>query len=208
MHWGSKLSVLLLTVAALALLGLTGCMDGLLPSSTTNAAAADQTTDNAGDDASAGVATGVLGSEPETTSAPACVATGAPATPVHQAMFDALNEYRTANGLPKLIYSKTLEAAADAQVIDMWQRSFFAHVNPDGLNPGQRAVNAGFCHQYVGENLAAGQSTLERAMAAWKNSPGHNANMLQPAYVYVGVSYSVDLNGRYYWAQELAYELP
>jgi uncharacterized protein YkwD len=207
MHWGSKLSTFVLSVAALALLGCVGCVDGLLPASPASPATEDITS-NTADDASAGVATGVLGTEPETINAPLCVAVGEPATPAHQAMFDALNEYRVANGLPKLIYSKTLEIAADAMVIDLWQRSFFAHINPDGLNPGQRAVNAGFCHQYVGENLAAGQNTLDRAMTAWKNSPGHNANMLHPAYVYVGVSYSVDTNGRYYWAQELAYELP
>lgn len=149
-----------------------------------------------------------LEDEPAGQSVPLCVEPGEPATPTHQAMFDALNAYRLEHGLSPLIYSKRLEAAADDQVRDLWQRGFFAHVNPDGKNPGQRAVAAGFCHQYVGENLAAGQMTIANAMTAWKNSPGHNANMLEPDYVYVGVSHSVDPNGRHYWAQEFAYELP
>jgi len=203
MYRGFAYLALLTSCMVAAFLGCAGCVD-LLPTPP----ATEDTTTNSADDASAGVATGVLSQTVTSTDAPACVDVGEPATPMHQAMFEALNEYRAANGLPPLIYSKTLEAAADAQAVDLWERAFFAHVNPDGQNPGQRAVAAGFCHEYVGENLAAGQNTLDKAMTAWKNSPGHNANMLQPAYVYVGVSYSVDANGRYYWAQELAYELP
>lgn len=203
MHRGSAHLAFFASCLAATWLACAGCTDllAILPAS------AELTTDSP-DDAAASVATGVLGESVTSTDAPACVDAGEPATAMHLAMYEALNEYRLANGLPALIYSKTLEAAADAQVVDLWQRSFFAHINPDGLNPGQRAVAAGFCHEYVGENLAAGQSTLEKAMTAWRNSPGHNANMLQSAYVYVGVSYSVDVNGRHYWAQEFAYELP
>jgi uncharacterized protein YkwD len=203
MHRGYANPAFLMSGLVLAFLGCAGCVD-LLPALPDT----EETINNAADDASAGVATGVLGDTATSTDAPVCVEVGQPASDMHLAMYEALNEYRVANGLSPLIYSKTLEAAADAQAVDLWQRSFFAHVNPDGENPGQRAVAAGFCHEYVGENLAAGQNTLEKAMTAWKNSPGHNANMLQPAYIYVGVSYSVDTNGRYYWAQELAYELP
>ena len=146
--------------------------------------------------------------EPAGRSAPPCVALGEPSSAIHQAMFESLNQYRRENGLPPLIYSTRLEAAAESHLRDLWQRNFFSHTNPDGKGPGARAVAAGFCHQYVGENLAAGQTTVENAMQAWKNSPGHNANMLEPLYVYVGVSYSIDPSGRRYWAQEFAYELP
>lgn len=139
---------------------------------------------------------------------PACVDIGQPGAPTQLAMLEALNAYRAEQGLTPLIYSKRLEAAANGQVVDLWQRGFFAHVNPDGLGPGERAVAVGFCHKYVGENLAAGQKSVGAVMTAWKNSPGHNENMLEPRYVYVGVSYSTDTNGRMYWAQEFAYDLP
>lgn len=137
-----------------------------------------------------------------------CYALGDPQTATHQALLDALNAYRIANGVEPLIYSRRLEAAADAMVLDLWERDFFAHVNPDGDGPGDRALAAGFCHKYVGENLAAGQRSIPAVMEAWKNSPGHNANMLEPRYKYVGVGFSVDANGRLYWAQEFAYQLP
>lgn len=137
-----------------------------------------------------------------------CVEVDEPSGPIRQAMLEALNQYRQENGLPTLIYSRRLEAAADGHVRDLWERGFFAHINPEGKDPGARAVAAGFCHQYVGENLAAGQNTVENAMRAWKNSPGHNQNMLEPLYIYVGLGHSIDPSGRHYWGQEFAYELP
>jgi hypothetical protein len=50
------------------------------------------------------------------------------------------------------------------------------------------------------------QSTLEKAMNAWKNTR-HNANMLQSAYVYVGVTTPLTPTAALL-AQEFAYELP
>lgn len=142
------------------------------------------------------------------TPTPACAQFGQPASTTHRAMFDAINAYRAENGLKPLIYSKTLEAAADLHVQDLWQRRFFEHVNPDGQNPGDRAAAEGFCHRYVGENIAAGQLTVQAVMEAWKNSPGHNANMLEPEYTYVGMGHFIDPTGRPYWGQEFAYDVP
>lgn len=140
--------------------------------------------------------------------APPCIQIGTPRSDLHREMFEQLNDYRARHGLEPLIYSVKLEETADLHVMDLWQRGFFAHINPDGQNPGDRALEAGFCHKYVGENLAAGQNTVDRAMQAWINSPSHNENMLEPDYVYVGMGYSVDGNGRAYWAQVLAFDVP
>ncbi|HOW69797.1 MAG TPA: CAP domain-containing protein [Phycisphaerae bacterium] len=139
---------------------------------------------------------------------PACVNNGQARTAIHAELFAELNQYRAGLGLNPLIYSKTLEAAADDQVQDLFERSFFAHVNPDGEDPGARAVRAGFCHKYVGENLAAGQVTVLQVMQAWKDSPTHHLNMIDPDYVYVGIGYYVDPFGRRYWAQEFGFDLP
>lgn len=123
-------------------------------------------------------------------------------------MLEQLNAYRAQNGLEPLIYSKTLEAAANAQAKDLFARNFFDHINPDGKDPGDRALDARFCHKYVGENIAAGQTSVTAVMQAWKNSPHHNENMLDPDYVYVGMGYYVDPSGRQYWAQEFAFDVP
>lgn len=138
----------------------------------------------------------------------ACVIPGKPATPVQRRMFRQLNEYRQEHGLEQLVYSKQLEAAAQVHLQDMCERGYFAHITPEGLTPGNRAMDSGFCHEYVGENLAAGQLTAKAALRAWDNSPSHQVNMLEPNYVYVGVGHFVDpVTGRQYWAQEFAYQL-
>jgi len=128
--------------------------------------------------------------------APACARIDEPETAIQLAMYNELNRYRAENGLPPLLYSKTLETAIEGHVEDLWGRSFFSHTNPDGENPGDRALRAGFCHKYVGENIAAGQTSVEHVMQAWKDSPPHNVNMLEPKYVYVGMGYSTDQFGR------------
>lgn len=143
-----------------------------------------------------------------TAPAPDCLELGEPSTETHRALFEALNNYRIANGLEPLLYSRRLEEAADAHVRDMAQRGYFAHLNPEGETPGGRAVAVGFCHDYVGENLAAGQRSVEAAQRAWENSPSHNENMLEPAYRYVGVGYYVSDTGRMFWTQEMAYDVP
>jgi hypothetical protein len=145
---------------------------------------------------------------PSDVAAPPCAEYGAPVSITHRAMLDAVNLYRLENGLRPLVYSKRLEVAGDALVRDLWGRSFFAHIDPDGRTPGDRAVAADFCHSYVGENIAAGQTSVQAVMEAWKNSPSHDRNMLEPDYVYVGMGHFVDPNGRQYWAQEFALDYP
>ncbi|MBN1341615.1 MAG: CAP domain-containing protein [Phycisphaerae bacterium] len=142
----------------------------------------------------------------------ACLGAGSPSTAIHQALFDALNLYRMQNGLSPLKYSTTLEKAADDNARDQYQRHFFDHINPDGDGPDDRAVDAGFCHPYVGENIAYGQNvlaTVTEVMEGWKASPTHNASMLEPDFEYVGMGYyhvTVGLDNLYYWAQLLAFD--
>lgn len=137
-----------------------------------------------------------------------CMVLGEPTDETHKALLEELNNFRAVNGLEPLVYSVRLQMAADAHAKDLYEREFFAHINPDGENPGQRAVRLGFCHEYVGENIAAGQKSVEAAQIAWENSPSHRDNMLQARYKYVGVGVYQDPAGRMYWAQELAYEVP
>lgn len=144
---------------------------------------------------------------PATASA-SCVQTGDPAGLTERAMLDALNLYRIENGLSPLIYSKKLEAAARTHLQDIYSRGYFDHVTPEGDDPGDRALAAGFCHRYVGENLAAGQPTVAAVMEAWKKSASHNQNMLVEDYVYVGMGFYQAPTGRMFWAQEFALDVP
>ncbi|MBN1491354.1 MAG: CAP domain-containing protein [Phycisphaerae bacterium] len=131
-----------------------------------------------------------------------CESVGRPASAVHLNMLSALNAYRAASGLTVLAYSKTLEAAANAHARDLYVRNFFDHTNPDGDGPLDRAEAAGFCNaRSVAENIAAGQLSVAEVQTAWEQSPGHNANMINPDLEYVGMGYYLDPIGRPYWVQ-------
>ena len=128
----------------------------------------------------------------------------------HVAMFTQLNDYRVANGLEPLTYSWTLQEAADDYAARMAAEDFFNHVAPDGNEPSDRAVAAGFCHPYVGENIAYGMNQLSlaaEAMAGFRNSPGHDANMLYPQWEHVGIGVmhvSGPQGNEYWWVQLFA----
>jgi uncharacterized protein YkwD len=40
----------------------------------------------------------------------------------------------------------------------------------------------------LGENIAAGQTTVDSVMADWMASPGHCANIMRPEFVEMGVA--------------------
>ena len=45
----------------------------------------------------------------------------------------------------------------------------------------------GLDYYYIGENIAAGQTSPERVMTAWMNSEGHRANILNASFTRLGV---------------------
>lgn len=100
----------------------------------------------------------------------------------------------------------TLEDVAYAHSRDMGDYNFFNHTGSDGLTVGDRVRNAGYDWSAVGENIAAGQQTIDIVIAAWLNSPGHCANIMGSAYTEFGAaSYSV-VGSDYpiYWTQVFA----
>ncbi len=53
----------------------------------------------------------------------------------------------------------------------------------------------------VGENVAYGYTTGADVTAAWMDSPGHRANIVQADYRLLGVSAAQASNGQWYAAQ-------
>jgi hypothetical protein len=103
-----------------------------------------------------------------------------------------LSQYRAENGLAPLSFSTNLTRAAAYHSENMGNQRFFGHDDPAGRSPEDRARQCGYAFP-TGENIAAGTNwaTARDAFEAWRNSPGHNANMLNPNYVQIGI-------GRYY----------
>lgn len=106
-----------------------------------------------------------------------------------QAFVALINNYRQANGLEPLSLDWELQSSSDWMSNDMVARSYFSHTDSLGRIPWTRMCDFEYCYDtWMGENLAAGYSTAINVFSAWKNSPGHNANMLDPNYVAMGIS--------------------
>lgn len=122
-----------------------------------------------------------------------------------------INDYRQDNGLEPLLLSDTISVAAERHSEDMGERGFFAHNTasssyyPAGAEPWDRMEKEGYNYNtYKGENIAAGYETAEEAFRAWRNSPSHNAAMLDGNYRVVGVG-RVNVPGSpfgWYWTTD------
>jgi uncharacterized protein YkwD len=91
-----------------------------------------------------------------------------------------------------LAWNASLGAAAQGHSKAMAYGNYFAHQDPDGDTPADRARAAGFRGRQIGENIAAGQGSPGKAMAGWLASPGHCANLMNPMFTQVGAAYATD----------------
>ncbi len=82
-----------------------------------------------------------------------------------------------------------LRCAARNHALDMAIRNFFGHVNPDGLRAGDRIELAGYSWSSWGENIASGQTSPQRVVQSWMDSPSHCANVMDPDFTETGVGY-------------------
>ncbi|HSP56406.1 MAG TPA: CAP domain-containing protein, partial [Dehalococcoidia bacterium] len=116
-----------------------------------------------------------------------------------------INQYRAENGRTPLQLNIQLSAAADWMSADLGANDYFSHIDSLGRDPGQRARDYGY-YGGVGENIAAGMaySSAQGVFNGWKNSPGHNANMLGSSYRVIGIGRDFVPNSPYgvYWTTD------
>ncbi|HVF77217.1 MAG TPA: CAP domain-containing protein [Solirubrobacteraceae bacterium] len=99
---------------------------------------------------------------------------------VSDAIFCLTNQIRAHYGLPALRRDTRLDAAATLHSLDMGNRLFFAHNNPEGLTPTARAAAQGYTLG-VGENIAYGYANARAVVLGWVASVGHCKNILGSA---------------------------
>jgi uncharacterized protein YkwD len=134
--------------------------------------------------------------------APVAPAVPAPATGGAEDQILALvNAERAAAGCGAVSADPGLTAVARAHSEDMRDRDFFDHVNPEGLSPFDRAERAGMSAR--AENIAYGQPGPADVMAAWMDSSGHRANILNCDLTRLGVGIA-DGNGGPWWTELFA----
>jgi uncharacterized protein YkwD len=122
----------------------------------------------------------------ETVHLPYTVANTRPRPDLEAQMLNLVNNERVAAGLKPLAPDPELTEVARKHSADMFARGYFAHVNPEGQSPFDRMDKAGVKFRTAGENLALAP-TLQIAHTGLMNSPGHRANILQPAFSRVGI---------------------
>jgi hypothetical protein len=107
---------------------------------------------------------------------------------------------------PPLAMSTALTAAASVQSLDMAARGSLGHEGSDGSAVADRVTRTGYAWQGVGENIAAGQRDAEAAVAAWLESPGHCATLMESRFTQTGVAFALapDKNPAIYWTQVFA----
>ena len=115
-----------------------------------------------------------------------------------------LNEYRALNGLNPVVLNQDLNEASDWFSNDMATDNYFPPNHIDNENPPRNPTERVNAFGYVGgagENIAAGtaRDTGKEAFDAWRNSPPHNANMLNPNYTVVGIARAFNANSTYGW---------
>jgi len=107
-----------------------------------------------------------------------------------------VNEYRVANGLNALEVRADLNKSARYKSKAMIEHNYFSHDNPQDGNVSFSGlmINVFKYNHYssFGENLAAQygggiNGSAEKFFTQWKNSPGHNDNMLNPNWKYMGI---------------------
>ena len=127
------------------------------------------------------------------------------AGPIEKAVFEAVNEIRVRDGLPRLAETAELSAVARRHSEDMLRRNFVAHVNPDGDDVAVRVERAGFRNYFkVGENIHMSRNAKDPVVFAveqWMGSTGHRNTMLDASYTRTGVGVAIAADGSLYFTQ-------
>ena len=101
-------------------------------------------------------------------------------------MLRLVNRERTDRGIAPLKADRELTAVARKHSVDMLARGYFSHYTPGGTDPFTRMRSDGLHFLAAGENVALAP-TLSQAHSGLMHSPGHRANILNPAFGRLGI---------------------
>jgi len=127
--------------------------------------------------------------------------------PVSQARALALiNQLRSKKGLPPLRADARLHKAAQTHSTWMASRGKLTHRAGFGGGLGAKVRRVNYSSGRAWENVAAGQKSLEQAIASWMKSSGHRKNMMARSAVHIGIAAATNPKVRYgtYWTLILA----
>lgn len=105
-----------------------------------------------------------------------------------------------------LTWSYDLESAAYGHSSDMANSDFMSHTGSDGSTLSSRVNATGYAWSRLGENVAAGQSSINAVVNSWLSSEGHCLNIMNANFDHMGASMVENQSAsyRYYWTQVFA----
>ena len=133
-------------------------------------------------------------------------------------MLALINADRAVYGLAPVAWDETAAQAGARHAEDMIAHGYFAHWNTEGLGPDHRYALLGGEHAVMenlhslaytyddgsgGAQIEDWASVIEQAQAGLMLSPGHRANILDPAHTHVGIGMAYNpASGEFRLAQE------
>ncbi len=112
-----------------------------------------------------------------------------------------LNSYRVSQGLGRVQLDPALNAMAQRQSNAMLAAKTMSHEIAGGFS--SRISQSGITAPYAAENIGYGYDSAGSIFEGWRQSSGHNANMLLAQATRVGVAVARDAGG-VYWTMVLA----
>ena len=112
---------------------------------------------------------------------------------------ELVNIERAKEGLSPLTIDANVQAAAMVRAKEC--EELFSHTRPNGTSFATALKEQNVSYRRAGENIAWGQKTPEEVVAAWMNSSGHRANIMNPNFTSIGVGYYENARGTDYWCQ-------
>jgi uncharacterized protein YkwD len=101
---------------------------------------------------------------------------------------DLINAYRREKGLKPVKLNAELSNAAKAHSKDLAKWDRISHYGSDGSNPWDRVKRNGYNARLAAENVGTGQTNIEEVFKGWKESPGHNKNLLLADAEHMGIA--------------------
>lgn len=102
-------------------------------------------------------------------------------------LLDRCNSARQLAGAGPLYADTRLNGAALDHARFLAASGYISHGGSGDSTPALRAEHAGYAWSRIGENvLARTHGDADEAFEQWWNSPGHRANLLEPAFADCG----------------------
>lgn len=114
--------------------------------------------------------------------------------------------------VPTVTWNLKLQNASYHHALEMARANLISHVSIDSRELRNRVRQAGYAFSRVSENVAAGQSNVEKVISSWEKSPAHCAALMDPRLEEIGAAciHKTSSFYKFYWTMDMAakYQAP